>query len=47
LTENVFKRISANSNLTPTLTQSLTLKHKNLFGETKCRHFSGKRSNTA
>jgi len=39
LTENIFKRISANSNLTINLT--LILKHKNVFGKTKWRHFSG------
>jgi len=46
LTENVFKRISANSNpnLNPTLT--LTLKRKNLFGKAKRCHFSGKCSDT-
>jgi len=39
LTENEFKRISANLSLTSIqtliLTLTLTLKHKNLFGKTK------------
>jgi len=42
LTENVFKRISANSNPNfnpkPTVTLTLTLKLKNLFGKTKLCH---------
>jgi len=49
----VFKRISANSNPNANLNPNpnlliliLTLKHKNLFGKAKWRHFSGKGSDT-
>jgi len=42
LTEWTFdrKHISVNANLNPNST--VTLKHKNVFGKTKLRHFSGK-----
>jgi len=48
LSENVYKRISTNSktsanpNSNPNSNPNLSLKHKNLFGKTKWRQFSGK-----